>query len=69
MYYYSSNLKYGAINLKTVSIATDKDYVDLGIFCIDFVINGGKIKWDYFSKEIRDKELAEIKAELAKYGG
>ena len=62
MYYYSQNKDKDSILIDNVLLAAEKDYEHESCYCIQFLTKShSKPIWDYTSKELRDKELNEIK--------
>lgn len=59
-YFYSENGKKDSIEIKKVGIAMDSDYPPHYYIKITTTY-GVRIEWDYTSKELRDKELKELR--------
>lgn len=58
--YWSDNKQKDTIDIKSVALALEADYEPY--YYIRFVLtNGAKPEWEYYSKEMRDKEIMEIR--------
>jgi uncharacterized OsmC-like protein len=62
-FYYSDNHKKDSIDIKSVVLALEgDDREDEAYYYIHFVLtHGAKIRWEYYFKELRDKEIKEIR--------
>lgn len=63
MFFWSDNKKGDSIDIKTIALALEHvDDDNQPYYYIKFVLtNGVKIEWEYYSKEMRDKEIKEIR--------